>query len=431
MKKLLGLLLAVAMVLSLMACTATEGGEGTEVTTDDITINLWHSFVDPNDENAIMTNEFIATYEDEHPNVKIVQHILQDADYKDKLLTEFSGNAQNVDVFTYWGAGRAGDLVDAGKLLCVEDYLSANQVSAIKPGADFNFRYDDKLYGIPLSSWMMVLYCNTELFEENGIALPETYDQWLDACAKLAKAGIIPVALGGGVDDGWQAAFVFEALANRTVGTADEAILLDTMEGFKGNAGYERAAEMMVELNKAGAFGKSPLEIDEVTANVQFLSGVAAMRLTGSWFTDAIYSDEESVIEGKVTALPIPQITGGNGKATDWVGGFIDGCFVNKITKNPDVAVDFAYGLSVVLANHQHEIGEGFTAFDMAVDESGLSDLGREVAALANKMVDGIVAWDTLLPGDLADLHVDACQSLLSEKANIQDFLAVYDEIFD
>jgi len=398
---------------------------------EQITLNLWHIYVDETDTQRIVIEEYIEEYEAAHPNVKIEQHILQDADYKNKILVEFSGTAESVDVFSYWGAGRAGDIYNAGKLLCVEDYMSADQLASIKPGADNNFRYDGKLHGMPRSSWMMVLYCNTELFEANDVKLPETYDEWLDACVKFDAAGIIPVALGGGVDDAWQAAFVYEALVNRIVGADAEAVVLDSMAGFFDNDGFRESAVKMAELSTARAFGKSPLEIDEFTSNAQFLSGAAAMRLTGSWFTKNIYELEESEVEGKITALPIPKVAGGDGKDTDYVGGIIDGFFVNAATKHPDVATDFTYGLSLKSGNRLHEIGDGFTAFNLPVDEGGLYPLAKEVSAIANQAVDGFVAWDTFLPGDLADIHLDACQALLAPNADVDKFMEAYKAIFE
>ena len=424
MKKLFALLLAMVILLSLVGC-----GGGSTGSDEEFVINLWHLNVDETDNNRITIEEFIKQYEADHSNVKVVQHILQDADYKDKLLIEFSGSAESVDVFTYWGAGRAGDLVEAGKLLCLEDYISANKLNIFKPGVDTNFRYDGKLYGMPQASWMMVLYCNTELFEKYDVKLPETFDEWLTACETFAKNNVIPVALGGGVDDGWQAAFVYEALVNRIVGAAEEMNVISSGTGYDA-PGFKEAAEKMAQLNAAGAFGKSPLEIDEDTSNVQFLSGVAAMRLTGSWFTGGIYTDEDSVVEGKVVALPIPMVTGGAGKDTDYVGGFIDGIFVNGATEHPKECAEFAYELGIAMATSQHEIGEGFTAYTLPVNEDELPPLGKEVAALANKMIDGVVAWDTFLPGDKADLHIDACQALLKKNPDIAKFLAVYDKVF-
>ena len=427
-KKLFVILLLVSAVFLYPAIGRAAQAPGSG---EQITINLWHIYVDETDRNRVSLEEFLVDYAKTTPNVKIEQHTLQDADYKPKILTEFSGNAANIDVFSYWGAGRAGDIVNAGKMLCVEDYLSPDQISSIKHGADNNFRYNGKLYGLPRASWMMVLYCNTELFEEHGVKLPETYDEWLEACEKFAAAGIIPVALGGGVDDAWQAAFVYEALVNRIVGAAAVSDVLNNMAGFANDPGFEEAAVKMIQLNSVGAFGRSPLEINEDTANAQFLSGAAAMRLTGSWFTDTIISNPESVVAEKVTALEIPAVPGGVGKSTDYVGGFIDGWFINAATKYPEAAADFVYNSSVYMATKQHAIGEGFTAYNKPVDESGLSPLGKEVSVIANKVVDGVVAWDTFLPGDLADVHLDACQGLLSPRADVKAFMEEYKKIFE
>ena len=448
MKKLLALLLAMLLLTTLLAGCATnptdnpdkgdspdsnveDSGDSGDSGDEDITINLWHIYIDETDRNRITTEEYIAAYEEAHPNVKIEQHVLMDVDYKAKMLTEFSGNAAGIDVFSYWGAGRAGDFVYADKLLCIEDYLSDEQLASIKPGSDTNFRYDDKLYGLPMSSWMMILYCNEELFEANGAKLPETYDEWLEACQIFADAGIIPVALGGGVDDAWQAAFVYEALVNRIVGAEAENEVLANMAGFADDPGFKEAAEKMMALTAINAFGNSPLEIDELTSSTQFLTGAAAMRLTGSWFTDQIYTLDSSEVEGKVAALPIPMVEGGNGLVTDYVGGFIDGFFINKEVANPDVVADFTYGLCVALGTRQHEIGEGFTAYDVTVDESGLYPLGQDIAAIANNCILGFVAWDTFLPGDLADIHLDATQNLLSARADIDAFMSEYEAIFN
>ena len=422
--------IAFLAVLICIAALAFAGGGRQSGGSGQVTINLWHIYVEETDTQRIVIDEYIKQYEASHPNVKIEQHVLQDAAYKDKMLVEFSGRADSIDVFSYWGAGRAGDIYNAGKLLCVQDYMTPAQLASIKPGADNNFKYNGKLYGMPRSSWMMILYCNTELFQRYGVKLPETYAEWLDACKKFDAAGIIPIALGGGVDDAWQAAFVYEALVNRLVGVADETKVLNSMSGFESNPKFREAAEKMIEMSNALSFGKSPLEIDEATSNAQFLSGAAAMRLTGSWFTKEIYESEDSVIEGKVVALAIPMVPGGNGKATDYVGGIIDGFFVNAATKYPEIATDFTYGLSLISGNRLHEIGDGFTAFNLPVNEGGLYPLAREVAVIANKSVDGFVAWDTFLPGDLADIHLDACQTLLTRNADINRFMTAYRAIF-
>ena len=429
-KKTLAFLLVIVVILALSVSACSSPGSAKGSDDGKITINLWDNFISDTEITNICTEEFIEEYMADHQDVKIERHTLEDSAYKSKLLTEFSGSASNIDVFSYWGAGRAGDLVDADKLLCFDEYLSQDQLAAFKPGSEMNFLYDGKLYGLPMASWMLVLYCNNDLFDQYNVKLPGTYDELLTACKAFAAADICPIALGGGKDDAWLAAFVYEGLANRLVGADAEMTVLNSLSGFADNPGFSEAAAKMIELQAAGAFGRNPLEIDEGTADAQFLSGAAAMRLNGSWFTDGIYSDEESVVAGKVSALPFPMVTGGKGIPTDYVGGFIDGYFINKGAGNPEVAVDFAYGLSVAMCKAAHESGEGFTAYTYPVDESELPPLAVELAGLADQMDEGVLAWDTFLPGDLADIHLNACQALLGINSDVQVFMDAYKEIF-
>jgi len=265
------------------ATTATTATD-TQAQQEKVTLSFWHQAGEGTTDRFII-DAFINEYQNLHQNVTISTHILTDQAYTDAVDMNFTGDAANIDVFSYWGAGRGGSLQKAGKLLAIEDYLSADQLAMIKPGSDTYMRYDGKLYGAPVTSWMMVLYCNEELFNRHNVKLPATYEDLLAAGKTFDAAGIVPVALGGGVDASWQAAFAFEALACRIVGNAANNTLLDTKRGFVGNAGYKEVADKMQELVAANVFGKNPLEIDYDTANSQFLVGAAAMRLTGSWFT--------------------------------------------------------------------------------------------------------------------------------------------------
>jgi len=450
--KLAAILMILAMLLGVAACngggngndsgsvsdgggsasdgsgSSNDGGEGSAAV-ESITLNVWHSFIDEGETSRITSDEFIAEYMAANPHIKIVEETLESESYKIKIDMEFTGSASGIDVFTYWGGGRGGDIYNAGKLLNFEDYLSPGEIAQILPEADLNFRYDGALGALPLTSWMMVLYCNTELFEQYNVKLPETYDEWKAACIAFDAAGIIPVALGGGLDESWQAAFAYEALINRIVGADATMDLLSSMSGFNSNPGYVKAAELMVELNSVNAFGRNPLEIDYETANAQFFTGIAAMRLTGSWLTGDI--DEEHNLSGKVKPMPIPLVPGGNGSATDYVGGIIDGVFINANTKYPEESVKFAYAWSLALAKAQHEAGEGFTPYTAPVDESDYSDLAKEVSAIAKNVGAGVLAWDTFLPGADADVHLNACQMLLKPNADIPAVLSEYNKIFN
>ena len=264
----------------------------------------------------------------------------------------------------------------------------------------------------------------SELFEKAGAKIPTTFDELLEASAKLQEAGVkIPLAMG--VKEAWQAAFVYEWIALQEVGAVNVNKMLSLEIPFE-DAGYLTAAEKVQQLYEAGVFGPNPMEMGSGDADQAFLTGNTAMRMTGNWFTDSIYNDKSSVVADVTTVAQIPVF--GLNQPTDYVGGYIDSFFVNKATANPEVAADFTMFLCKEIATARHESGQGFTAFTDPVDESNLQRVAQEVAAIANAGVDGVIAWDTSLDENNAMTHLEAVQSLFTDSGDPQ---AVYDEHVD
>ncbi len=100
----------------------------------------------------------------DHENVIINTDTLDTEAYKTKINTAFASNSADVDVFYYWGGGKARKLVKAGKILPLDKYLEDGTLDKVYPGSTTAFNYDGKLYSLPMFSWNMVLYCNEELF---------------------------------------------------------------------------------------------------------------------------------------------------------------------------------------------------------------------------------------------------------------------------
>lgn len=407
-KKVTMLILSIVFTVSLTACGDTQ--VSTDSGDEPIVVNLWHQWTNETDAMRIALDDAAESYMAEHQDIKIVTNMLENEAYKTKISTEFAGSAKGIDLFFYWGGGRGGKLANADKLLPVEEYLSDDIRSKIKPGSTSQFEYEGTLYALPTYAWMMLLYCNKDMFDEAGIALPETYEDWLDACAKFREKGIeVPVAQG--IKESWQAAFVYEALALREVGSQK---ILDMFAGKTGmeDAGYLSAAEKTSELAAAGAFGDNPLEIATGDADVMFLTGKSPMRLQGNWFSEMVTMDKNSTIqEANIVPLNIP-MSGSVSNETDYCGGYIDSFFINKNTENPDEVVDFYIYLCEELARARQESGQGFSGFTTPVDDSKLPPVSKMASELANETENGVVAWDTALDEEKAAVHLDEVQTL-------------------
>ena len=422
-KKALALTLASTMAFSMVGC-GSSSKDSSEGKSDDgtITLNVWHQWSNDTNELKGRYEEAVKAYEKENPKVKIKTETLDTEAYKTKINAEFAGDAKGIDVFYWWGAGTAKKLVDAGKVMPLDDYITDEVKSNMMEGATSAFEYDGKLYSVPMFSWYMTLFCNKALFEKAGAKLPNTYDELVDAVKKLEKIkGVTPMAAGA--KDGWNAAFVYQALALREVGATGVNDMLSGKKEF-GDEGYTKAAEKVKDLYEMGAFGDNPLEQGNDDANAAFENGKAAMRIMGSWFANNVYTDKAATIKPEdVVALKIPTISDGKGEATDYCGGFVESFWVNNNTKYKEEAAKFAIYINEKMGVASYETGSGFSGWKTKADESKLNPLFIQIKDLLSKGKQGVLAWDTSLEAEPAAVHNEQVQTLFADGADVKAFI--------
>ena len=135
-----------------------------------------------------------------------------------------------------------------------------------------------------------VLWYNKTVFEEQGLEVPMTKEEFFTVAQALQDAGIIPVAMG--TKDGWEAGHVFEGMLAATMGADDYRGL------WKGEVSWEDArvtealeyfSEMMKYVNEDNA----ALTWDG--AGEYFIANQAGMMIMGDWtagwFASKAYSD--------------------------------------------------------------------------------------------------------------------------------------------
>lgn len=447
-KRVMGVLLGASMVLGMTACggadTAATGdtksaesqasSEGSadaagtsETGGEAVTLNVWHQWSNDTNELKAKYEEAVTEYMEENPNVTIHSETLDTEAYKTKINAEFAGDADGIDVFYWWGAGTAKKFVEADKLLALDDYITDDVRSRMLEGSTGAFEYDGKLYSVPMFSWYMTLFCNTELFDEAGATIPTTYDELVDAVEKLSQLdGITPMA--SGAKDGWNAAFMYQALALREVGADNVNAMLQGEVPFGEDEGYAEAAQKVIDLYNMGAFGKNPLEGGNDDANAAFGSGKAAMRLTGSWYANSIYTDEQTTIDPEnVVAVGIPMIDG-KGNASDYCGGFVESFWVNKNTAYPEEAAKFAIYINEKMGVACYETGSGFSGWTTEADESNLNPLFIQIKDLLAEGKAGVLAWDTSLDSEPATIHNEQTQTLFAPGADVDSFIQAHED---
>ncbi|MFF0688276.1 ABC transporter substrate-binding protein [Streptomyces albogriseolus] len=184
-----GIALVTSLALGATACGGSDDGAGTEsVSAEDIqaaldkggTVTVWSW------EPTLKT--VAADFQKKHPKVKI------------NLVSERSGDKHYTALSNAISAGKG--VPDVAQL----EYFSIGQYSLTKGLTDLSgFGADklasaytpgpwnavtegDKVYGLPMDSGPMALFYNKKVFDKYKIAVPTTWDEYLDAARKLHKA---------------------------------------------------------------------------------------------------------------------------------------------------------------------------------------------------------------------------------------------------
>lgn len=427
LKKLVSFLAAGTMIMSLASCgspAASPGGGENSAGEEDITLTFWNVW--PSGDNADLVERFITQYEEEHPNIHIETVSADSTEYKTRKLPVAIAAEEQGDIFYTWGAGYAKPFVESGAVIPLDEYMEADNTSErLLDGVTTYFVYDGKTYGLPLTNWACVLYCNKELFESNNIKYPETFDELLEAVDKFNELGVTPIALGGKSPIFVQ--FTQNALAVRTAGAEN------VMAACEGSASFDtpeiaKSVELLIELMDRNAFPKGFLGLDGAEAIMEFHTGNAAMLVTGSW--EALTCESEnSNMNGNVTALPFPLVEGGAGDATHSSGGAHDCLMISSKTKYPQEAFDFAVAFAEYKSKEACIIGDSLPAWKADFDSIEINPVLRQIMDFTTNVEHYALSWDNTLTGEAIESYMNLLQEALGKTITPEEFAKKMQEV--
>jgi len=390
---------ALALPFSISAC-----GNSTPASSGNATIDWWHiSTQDPAKADfQSMANQYMQT----HKNVTVKVSIIDNADFKTKLLAKLQAN-DPPDIFQSWGGGVLKQFVKAGQ---VQDITAAMQQNGwadtfSKSTLDL-YSFDGKNYGVPWDAGAVGFWYNQELFTQAGIQQPPaTWDELLAAIPKLKAIGVTPIALGE--KDTWTGHFYWVYLAVRLGGKAafDKAY---NRSGSFADAPFVQAGQMLQQLAGQKPFENGFLGADYNTHQALVGNGKAAMELMGQW---APANDASASVDKKGKTLsffPFPAVTGGAGDPGDVMGGG-NGFAIGK--NAPPETLDFVRFLTNVnnqttLAKHAVAIPPVKAAANAVVEQM------KPIVQLIASAKYYQLYYDQYLPQALATTILEQTQAL-------------------
>ncbi len=389
------------IILFLLCLTLTGCGSESRDSADSeekITITMMHYWGDyDNDSSAQNLNKILEDeFPEAFPNVELVQETCDNETYKQKIKIALASGEEPDLMFSY-SEGFMEEFVKNGKLLALDDYLDDSYKEKMIEDRQSGFVFDGQRYGIGITSWKGVLYCNKALFEQAGVEIPTTYDELLSACQALREADIEPIAIG--MTNKWQGtAWInnftlqlggsehYKALANGSV-TRNDPVLAE-------------AAGLVMDLISDQAFYSEMYKINSDQAENLFLDGDAAMIYMGSWFT----SRAENSLGDDLAVATMPVIDGA--AYTDvYHGGTANGWVVSAKTQYPELVTDIAAWLADRLSAYEPENATFYISEDEQMN--AISPAAQDILDLYQDKRAGGVNWDTAMNSGDAAIWLD------------------------
>lgn len=290
------------------------GGEGEPVAEQDTAALAGKSlsylyFTDGPDEQA--TRDLIAAFEQEY-DVTVELEIVPFADITTTLQARLSGG-QAPDV-----ARVAATAPFAGDLLLLDDYLGADYLEQFTEGVQVGMTdADGSIHAIASDLTQNGPFVNTDLFEQAGVALPEswTWEEMVDLATQVQEA------------TGTEFAFAMDKSGHRlsTILSQGGTYLVQDGSSSLDAAAAATALQPLVDMIEAGT-SPSDFWLDSGTkyqgANEVFLAQQVPVYLSGNW---QVAQFDENAEFGWATMPNPTQVAGGGFPGGKFMVGFAEG----------------------------------------------------------------------------------------------------------
>ena len=217
MKKILSILLLLAMLLSVASVAAAE--EAIVYDGSEVTINFYHT-MDKTKEDLL--NAYIAEFNTYYPNIHITHgQVGGYDDVRDQISKEIPEGIQPNIAYCYPDHVALYNLAKAVQTL--DAFIESDAVVTRADGtteivgltaeqeADFIEGYyaegrqfgDGMMYSLPFSKSTEVLYYNKTFFEEHNLALPQTWEDMGKLCEQIVEIDPMSIPLGYDSESNW------------------------------------------------------------------------------------------------------------------------------------------------------------------------------------------------------------------------------------
>ena len=376
-----GIVAGVALAATAALLTGCSNG----AQSDPNTLKLWH-FEGTDSDVGIAWAKAIEIFEEETGAT---------VEYEDKSFEQIRSTASQVlnsneapDVFeSPKGNATAGLLASQGLLAditeAVEEYGWDDKLA---PSLQTTARYDEAgimgsgpWYGVPNYGEYVTVYYNKTAFDELGLSVPTTYDEFEDVLEAFVEAGQTPIAEAGAEYPLGQL-FYQLALTQADRQFVNDYQLYENPVDWQGEA-LTYAADKIVEYVDKGWISADSTGLKAEDMGVGFMSGEYPIMVSGSWWAGRVIN-EATTFEWDTFLFPgadlVPGSSGNiwvvpeNAANKELAYEFID------ITMRPEIQALIGNNGSIPVAADPADITDEksaklITDFNTVVEQDGLA----------------------------------------------------------
>ncbi len=323
-----------------------------------------------------------------------------------------------------WGGSLGQFYVDNGKTYDLTAYAEEHGWDELFSAGALNLcTLSGQLCGYPTSYNVLGVYYNKNIYEECGIEVPTTFEEFEAACATLKENGYTPMEADGLY--GWHVMRWVELLIEHYAG----AELHDKMNSFEESWDNEAVVQALTKYKEwvdAGYFPDGFLTADPNDAIMGFGSGSTVMDLEGQWYDGTILQNELDV--NNYGAYPFPsggtnrmsafaEMTQFNANLTDEE---LDACVrFTDYLQSDEVVAEYSEWYNLPLPK------DGATAPEEQINVNGMLETSNTNGTFT--------ITDQAFPTEVADVLFDAQDAIANDQmtpeeaaANIQAAVEAY-----
>lgn len=243
----------------------------------------------------------IADFEAANPDIDVVFQNFDHEGYKTAIRNFLT--ADPPDLANWYAGNRMAPFVASGQFLDVSDVWAENGLAESLASALPSMTIDGKQWGVPYTYYQWGIYFNRAVYDEAGIEVPSTWDEFIANCAAFKEAGIDCVTTG--TKALWPAAGIFDYLNLRTNGYEFHMALANGEASWTDDRVKAAFAEW-AKLVEPGYVTANHAAIDWQDAAALLVQGKAANYVMGN-FAVAVFKDG-GMTEETLGFMPFPTI---------------------------------------------------------------------------------------------------------------------------